>query len=175
MPNLESSQHIDVIKPSLETMNSKPPVIDQLVPVGDDLEANRGPHRPGQTKDDGNEGGPDVEVAASAEQMKGLPSRWYRKVLDAGVEENGILPVPPEERTQTQHSNLFTVFFTCLLCVLPLPTGALGTTVYGLGLRDVSLIIIFFSLVTCIPPATMGIGGYQTGMRQMIQARYTFG
>lgn len=100
-------------------MNSKPSVTSQMVPVGDDLEANRSPHWPGQTKDDGNEGGPDVEVAVSSEQMKGMTSRWYRKVLDAGVEENGILPVPPEERTQTQHSNLFTVFFTCLLCVLP--------------------------------------------------------
>ncbi|KAI8679653.1 hypothetical protein NCS57_00243700 [Fusarium keratoplasticum] len=156
-------------------MNSEPSAISRTVPVGDDLEANRTPHWPDQTKNDGNDDGPNVEVAASVKRTKGIPSRWYRKVLDAGVEENGILPVPPEERTQTQHSNLFTVFFTCLLCVLPLPTGALGTTVYGLKLRDVSLIILFFNFVTCIPPAIMGIGGYQTGMRQMIQARYSFG
>lgn len=56
-----------------------------------------------------------------------------------------------------------------------LPTGALGTAVYGLKLRDVSLIIIFFNIITCIPPAFIGIGGVQTGMRQMIQARYSFG
>ncbi|KAH7275301.1 hypothetical protein B0J15DRAFT_507116 [Fusarium solani] len=156
-------------------MNFESSTISRTVPAGDDLEANRTPHWPGQTKNDGNDDGPNVEVAASVKHMKGIPSRWYRKVLDAGVEENGILPVPIEERTQTQHSNLFTVFFTCLLCVLPLPTGALGTTVYGLKLRDVSLIILFFNFVTCIPPAIMGIGGYQTGMRQMIQARYSFG
>ncbi|KAI8689903.1 hypothetical protein NCS56_00254200 [Fusarium sp. Ph1] len=170
-----SSQHANDIEPSLKIMNSESSAISRTVPVGDDLEANRTPHWPGQTKNDGNDDGPNVEVAASVKHMKGIPSRWYRKVLDAGVEENGILPVPPEERTQTQHSNLFTVFFTCLLCVLPLPTGALGTTVYGLKLRDVSLIILFFNFVTCIPPAIMGIGGYQTGMRQMIQARYSFG
>ncbi|KAM0432732.1 hypothetical protein ACHAPT_004434 [Fusarium lateritium] len=154
-------------------MNSKPTIVDQMMPVDDDLEANRSPHQIGQTKDDGNGNGTDVEAEVAV--RKSMLSRWYRKVLDAGVEENGIRPVPPEERTQTQHSNLFTVFFTCLLCVLPLPTGALGTTVYGLKLRDVSLIIIFFNIVTCIPPALIGIGGYQTGMRQMVQARYAFG
>lgn len=117
--NLRSSQHANDIEPSLKIMNSEPSAVSRTVPVGDDLEANRTPHWPDQTKSGGNDDGLNVEVAASVKHMKGIPSRWYRKVLDAGVEENGILPVPPEERTQTQHSNLFTVFFTCLLCVLP--------------------------------------------------------
>jgi len=46
-------------------------------------------------------------------------TRWYQRLLDAGVEENGIKPVPIEKRTNTQYSNLFTVFFTGLLCILP--------------------------------------------------------
>lgn len=45
--------------------------------------------------------------------------RWYQRLLDAGVEENGIKPVPLEYRTNTQYSNMFTVFFTCLLNLLP--------------------------------------------------------
>ena len=45
--------------------------------------------------------------------------KWYQKLLDLGVEENGIKPVPVELRTQTQYNNIFTVFFTCLLCLLP--------------------------------------------------------
>lgn len=45
--------------------------------------------------------------------------KWYQKLLDVGVEENGVKPVPLEQRTSTQYSNLFTVFFTCLLCLLP--------------------------------------------------------
>jgi hypothetical protein len=45
--------------------------------------------------------------------------KWYQKLLDAGVEENGIKPVPIEQRTSTQHNQLFTVFFTALLCILP--------------------------------------------------------
>ena len=45
--------------------------------------------------------------------------RWYQRLLDAGVEENGIKPVPLEYRTNTHYSNLFTIFFTCLLNLLP--------------------------------------------------------
>ena len=46
-------------------------------------------------------------------------SKWYQKLLDLGVEENGIKPVPLEFRTQTKYSDIFTVYFTCLLCILP--------------------------------------------------------
>lgn len=45
--------------------------------------------------------------------------KWYQRLLDAGVEENGIKPVPTEERTITRYNNLFTVFLTSLLCLLP--------------------------------------------------------
>ncbi len=48
--------------------------------------------------------------------------KWYQKLLDAGVEENGIKPVPVHQRTSTQYNNLFTVFFTCLLGLLPYGT-----------------------------------------------------
>ncbi|KAI5463340.1 hypothetical protein BGZ63DRAFT_412965 [Mariannaea sp. PMI_226] len=115
------------------------------------------------------------QIEATESQDAFTQSRWYRKLVSAGVEENGIMPVPIEQRTETTYNNLFTVFFTDLLCVLPLPTGALGTAVYGLNLRDVSLIILFFNILTCIPPAFLAIGGIETGMRQMIQARYSFG
>lgn len=56
-----------------------------------------------------------------------------------------------------------------------LPTGMLATLSFGMSLRDASLVILFFSILTCIPPAFMGIGGTQTGLRQQIQARYSFG
>jgi purine-cytosine permease-like protein len=51
----------------------------------------------------------------------------------------------------------------------------LATLGMGLSLRDASLTILFFGLLTCIPPAFMGIGGMETGMRQLVQARYSFG
>jgi len=51
----------------------------------------------------------------------------------------------------------------------------LSTLVFGLSLRDASLVILFFSMITCIPPAFMGIAGTRTGLRQQIQTRYSFG
>ncbi|KAH6856566.1 permease for cytosine/purines, uracil, thiamine, allantoin-domain-containing protein [Chaetomium sp. MPI-CAGE-AT-0009] len=119
-------------------------------------------------------------------QHRDEPRRWAKfiaslaakdgeRLLDAGVEENGIKPVPVDQRTSTQYSNLFTVFFTCLLCLLPIPTGMLATLSMGLSLRDASLTILFFAVLTCIPPAFMGIGGMETGLRQLVQARYSFG
>ncbi|KAH8880672.1 hypothetical protein GQ53DRAFT_533352 [Thozetella sp. PMI_491] len=104
-------------------------------------------------------------------------AKWYQRLLDVGFEENGIKPVPVEQRTETAYNKIFTIFFTCLLCLLPLPTGMLATLpdVFGMSLRDASLVIIFFGLLTCIPPAFMGIGGLETGLRQLVQARYSFG
>ncbi|KAF4437416.1 hypothetical protein F53441_13050 [Fusarium austroafricanum] len=133
-------------------------------------EPRRAEHMIAKTENDNNGDG-----GISASRKTVMVSKLYQLMLDAGIEENGVRPVPPEERTQTQHNNLFTVLWTCLLCILSLPTGALGTAQYGLSLRDVSLIIIFFNIVTCIPPALISIDGYKTGMRQMIQARYSFG
>ncbi|KAI1339152.1 NCS1 nucleoside transporter [Xylariaceae sp. FL0016] len=102
-------------------------------------------------------------------------TRWYQRILDAGVEENGIKPVPIEKRTNVQYNNLFTVFFTGLLCILPIPTGMLATTVFEMSLRDASLTILFFSALCTAPPAFMGCGGYKTGLRQLVQARYSWG
>lgn len=46
---------------------------------------------------------------------------------------------------------------------------------YGLNLRDCSLVIVFFCLLTAALPVYLGTLGPQTGLRQMIQARYSFG
>ncbi|TDZ26219.1 Purine-cytosine permease FCY21 [Colletotrichum orbiculare MAFF 240422] len=116
-----------------------------------------------------------VQDGDADQKDRGRKFKWYQRLLDAGVEENGIRPVPAAERTNTNYSNLFTVFFSSLLCLLPIPTGALATATMGLGLRDASLVIIFFASVTIVPPAFMGIAGSHTGLRQLIQARYSFG
>lgn len=50
-----------------------------------------------------------------------------------------------------------------------------GTLSYGLSVRDSSFIILFFSLLAAVPVAWMGMMGPKTGMRQMVQARYSFG
>lgn len=45
--------------------------------------------------------------------------KWYQRIIDVGFEENGIKPVPVEQRTDKRYWNLFTVMFTALLCILP--------------------------------------------------------
>jgi purine-cytosine permease-like protein len=47
--------------------------------------------------------------------------------------------------------------------------------IYSLNLRDSSLVILFFTLLTTILPAYMGTLGPKIGMRQMLLARYSFG
>ncbi len=46
---------------------------------------------------------------------------------------------------------------------------------YGLNLRDSALVILFFTLLTTILPAYLCTLGPKIGMRQMLQARYSFG
>jgi len=60
-----------------------------------------------------------VEAGEVYEPHPERNASWYQTLLDVGIEENGIKPVPVENRTSTQYSNLFTIFFTSLLCLLP--------------------------------------------------------
>jgi len=46
---------------------------------------------------------------------------------------------------------------------------------YGLNLRNASLVILFFILLTTTLPAYLCTLGPKIGMRQMLQARYSFG
>lgn len=51
----------------------------------------------------------------------------------------------------------------------------LGPLGFDLGLRDSTLVIIFFGLVTCVPSTAMSLFGTKLGLRQMVLARYSFG
>jgi NCS1 nucleoside transporter family len=46
---------------------------------------------------------------------------------------------------------------------------------FGLSLRDASLVILFFTLISTLPVAYLCTWGPQTGMRQLVQARFSFG
>lgn len=54
-------------------------------------------------------------------------------------------------------------------------TGMLGTFIFGLNLRDASLIIIFLTMTCSLVVAFLSVLGPKTGLRQLIQARYSFG
>ncbi|KAH0020022.1 cytosine-purine permease, partial [Aureobasidium melanogenum] len=108
----------------------------------------------------------DVEVAQS----------WsLKKFASLGVETGGIVPIPVTDRTNTRIHGIFTLWLTMSVNLLPIVTGMTGPLGYGLGLRDSSLIILFFSILCTVPVAYLATLGPKTGMRQMIQARFSFG
>ncbi|KAK1951947.1 NCS1 nucleoside transporter [Colletotrichum sublineola] len=101
---------------------------------------------------------------------------FVRRVLMAGrVEEGGIQPIPLEARTNTKYFNAFTIWCSTNTNILAITFGMLGPVSFGLGLRDSALVILFFSLLSTLAPAFLSTWGPKTGMRQMIQARFSFG
>ncbi|KAI6366344.1 hypothetical protein MCOR25_005159 [Pyricularia grisea] len=90
------------------------------------------------------------------------------------AEARGIAPVPVEERTEKRAINVFTLWWTMNANILAITFGMLAPS-FGLGLRDASLVIIFFSLLTAAPTSYLSTLGPKTGMRQMVQARYSWG
>lgn len=53
--------------------------------------------------------------------------------------------------------------------------GMVGTKSFGMNIRDASLVILFFTLISTVPVAYMCSWGPQTGMRQLVLARFAFG
>ncbi|KIJ06400.1 hypothetical protein PAXINDRAFT_92066 [Paxillus involutus ATCC 200175] len=100
---------------------------------------------------------------------------WATALLRWGVEERGTVPVPYDERKDTQFYKIFFVWFSMNFNILSFSTGTLGPIVFGLGLRDSCLVILFFNIMACALPAYLNTWGPRTGMRQMIQSRYSFG
>ncbi|KAI0157164.1 permease for cytosine/purines, uracil, thiamine, allantoin-domain-containing protein [Hypoxylon sp. FL1284] len=125
----------------------------------------------------------DVEKVAEHSQASGyhgstLAASLRRRLADlisAGpIEERGVLPVALEDRTATNYNSYFSIWACMNVNLLPITFGLLGPT-YGLGLRDCALVILFFCLLTAAIPAYLGTLGPKTGLRQMIQARFSFG
>ncbi|KAJ3782639.1 permease for cytosine/purines, uracil, thiamine, allantoin-domain-containing protein [Lentinula aff. detonsa] len=98
-----------------------------------------------------------------------------KRLLSWGVESRGISPVPPSQRTDTSYYKLFFLWFTMNLNILSFSAGTLGPVAYGLGIRESCLVILFFNGLCCAPPAYFATWGPKLGMRQMVQARYSFG
>ncbi|KAL5598748.1 hypothetical protein BROUX41_003916 [Berkeleyomyces rouxiae] len=98
-----------------------------------------------------------------------------RALKSGRLETNGLEPIPESQRTNTNFLDVGTLWFCMNANILPITFGMLGTSVYGLSLRDSSLVILFFTLLTTIVVAFLSTLGPKTGMRQMIQARYSFG
>ncbi|KAH8881458.1 purine-cytosine permease FCY21 [Thozetella sp. PMI_491] len=100
---------------------------------------------------------------------------WWKRLASYGVETRGVEPVALEDRTDRRPFNIFSFWWTASLTLLAITNGIVGTLFEGLSLESACLTILFFTLLAAIPPAALGILGPQTGMRQIVQARYSFG
>ncbi|KAG2089315.1 permease for cytosine/purines, uracil, thiamine, allantoin-domain-containing protein [Suillus discolor] len=98
-----------------------------------------------------------------------------KSLLSWGVEERGTIPVPEEERMDTQYYKIFFLWFSMNFNILSFSAGTIGPIAFGLGLRDSCLVILFFNILACALPAYLNTWGPRIGMRQMIQSRYSFG
>lgn len=61
--------------------------------------------------------------------------KWYQRILDFGVEENGIKPVPIEQRTEKRYWNLCTLMCSALLNLLPYVLSFLPFLLFLFSLR----------------------------------------
>lgn len=119
---------------------------------------------------------PKLEQGSRNDGAQGQAKTMFAKLLHAGsVEGRGIVPVPFEERTNRRTYSIFTLWFTMSTNLLPIVTGMAATLSYGLSLLSASMVILFFSILCTIPVGYLAIIGPKTGMRQMMQARYSFG
>ncbi|PCH44946.1 hypothetical protein WOLCODRAFT_139341 [Wolfiporia cocos MD-104 SS10] len=116
-----------------------------------------------------------VEEARVKKFQSHVYNRWTEKLLSWGVEARGILPVPPEDQTDRQYNKIFFIWLSANFNILSFSAGTLGPAVYGLGLRDTCLVILFFNLLCSALPAYFSTWGPKLGLRQMCQARYSFG
>lgn len=92
-----------------------------------------------------------------------------------GLETNGIVPIPAEERKDPRIYQMFLMWFSANLNILTLTTGTAGPAYYGLGIRDSLLVILVVDIVTCAFPAFFSVFGPKLGTRGMVQARFSWG
>ncbi|EAS31582.2 NCS1 nucleoside transporter [Coccidioides immitis RS] len=99
----------------------------------------------------------------------------WQKLLGVGVELRGLEPVPLDKRTDRRYINICTILAASMISLLPLGIGLAPTLVYGLSFSHAAAMIICLQFVLIIPSAYIATIAPKTGMRQMVQARYSFG
>ncbi|KAG7097733.1 hypothetical protein E1B28_005053 [Marasmius oreades] len=113
---------------------------------------------PTKRPDDGVPAEGDIGLTQPTE-VKGLDSdfkQWSTKLgISCSIELNGITPTTVEERTEPRMYQLFTVWFSAILNVAGIATGALGPQVFGLGFINCCIIIVVADLISCLVPGYM--------------------
>jgi hypothetical protein len=121
---------------------------------------------------------PESFVAKKYDGLRGRAVRTMDFLVEHGVEERGTQPRPEDEREPlgwrsyvpqialwaAMNTNMFTF-----------SEGMVGVLRFHLDFKSCALVIIIFTFVMCIPASWLATHGPRTGMRQMVQARYSMG
>jgi hypothetical protein len=84
-----------------------------------------------------------------------------------GVEQRGIERVPEDERTDTGFKammNVFTMWLSANMVVAAFALGLLAKSVFGLGVADAMLVILFFNLIGITPVCFFSTFGPRFGL-----------
>jgi len=103
---------------------------------------------------------------------------WFAqklKKIGVNVEDRGIERVPPETRTHTTIYDLALLWGSANISITGFSIGLLGPAVFGLGLTDSCLTILFFVAFSNVFVSYLSTFGPKTGLRQMTVSRYSFG
>ncbi|KAI1632511.1 purine-cytosine permease [Biscogniauxia mediterranea] len=92
-----------------------------------------------------------------------------------GVERRGIERVPEDERTDTNLSQVGTVWLSANMVVSSLAIGVLAYPVFGLSFLASALTIVFLNLLGILPVCFFSTFGPRFGLRQMVLSRFFFG
>ncbi|KLO11603.1 hypothetical protein SCHPADRAFT_830812 [Schizopora paradoxa] len=95
-----------------------------------------------------------------------------------GVEVRGIERIRPEDRSARSVWDLLdaaTMWLAANSTISTFSLGTLGPSVFGLGLKESCLTILFFNLLSTLPVAYFAVFGPRLGLRQMTISRFSFG
>ncbi|GAA5913636.1 uncharacterized protein JCM6883_004031 [Sporobolomyces salmoneus] len=124
---------------------------------------------------------PEVDFKASRTDLSrheptSFPARAWRKVVSTDfVEGHGVAPLAESQRTDAKFIQNFTLWLTMNATIACFSTGTLGPVLYGLSLRDSSLIIALVNIFSCGIPSYVACFGPKLGARTMLVARYSYG
>ncbi|KAM0720244.1 hypothetical protein Q7P37_004380 [Cladosporium fusiforme] len=107
-----------------------------------------------------------------------LSAKLLRLAGKLGVEQRGIERVPEDERTDTGFKallNVSTMWLSANMVVAAFALGLLAKSVFGLGVADAMLVILFFNLIGITPVCVFSTFGPRFGLRQMVLSRFWYG
>ncbi|KAI5475880.1 hypothetical protein MNV49_000762 [Pseudohyphozyma bogoriensis] len=94
-----------------------------------------------------------------------MVSRAAAFVKSLGAEAQGIERILPEQRTSAGYFANFALFISANVQLNTFASGMLGNVLFGMGLRDACLTIVFFNLIGASVPGLFAAFGARTGLR----------